>query len=146
MNGNSAATCPTPAETARTIADISVEGTLCTLTADQQPLGTPVGYALDTEGTPIMSVAAASAEAANLNRSGRCSLLVQPISYPARGVASVALQGSAKEVEGSSQEGIVTFKLNVESCVYYGGLDHVSWPYGLSIERSGTAPHMHDVL
>jgi len=103
-----------------------------------------VGYALDKEGTPIMSVAAASAEAANLNRSGRCSLLVQPISYPARGVASVALQGSAEEVEGSSQEGIVNFKLNVESCVYYGGLDHAV--HGLTISGEDYRSAEADIL
>jgi hypothetical protein len=76
----------------------------------------------------VLQLVAGSAEAAALQSSGRCSLLVQPAAYPARGLGSVALQGAAAAAD--SQEGapsgssLVT--LAVDSCVYYGGLDHVS--------------------
>lgn len=75
-----------------------------------------------------MAIAAGSPEAANLERSNRVSLLVQPISQPARNVAAVALQGStaAAESQESAPEGTQLVKLTVDSCVYYGGLDHVS--------------------
>jgi putative heme iron utilization protein len=86
-----------------------------------------VGYNLDKEGNPIIVVASESPEAANIGRSSRCSLLVQPISYPARGVASVALQGSAaaEADQSAAPDGTTLFKLEVDSCVYYGGLDQV---------------------
>lgn len=75
-----------------------------------------------------MQIVSGSQEAANLERTGRCSLLVQPIAYPARGVASVALQGStaAADSREGAPEGTSLVKLTVDSCVYYGGLDHVS--------------------
>lgn len=127
-NGKVHAACPTPAETARTVADLAQEGVLCTVTEASTPLGTPVGYSLDKEGNPLILVASGSPEAANIGRSSRCSLLVQPIGYPARGVASVALQGAAA-AEGCDQlgapEGTTLYKLEVDSCVYYGGLDQV---------------------
>lgn len=127
-NGKVHAAYPTPAETARTVADLAQEGVLCTLTEASTPLGTPVGYSLDKEGNPLIVVASGSPEAANIGRSSRCSLLVQPIGYPARGVASVALQGAAA-AEGCDQstapEGTTLYKLEVDSCVYYGGLDQV---------------------
>ena len=130
-NGKVQAACPTPAETARTVADLSQEAVLCTLTEASTPLGTPVGYNLDKEGNPVIVVASNSPEAANIARSSRCSLLVQPIAYPARGVASVALQGSAaaEADQSAAPEGTTLFKLEVDSCVYYGGLDQVRcWP------------------
>jgi len=127
-NGKLQQLCPTPAETARTVADLSQEAVLCTLTAESVPLGTPVGYNLDREGNPVIVVASNSPEAANIGRSSRCSLLVQPIAYPARGVASVALQGSAaaEADQSAAPDGTTLFKLEVDSCVYYGGLDQVS--------------------
>jgi len=127
-NGKRSNICPTPAETARTIVDIVNEGSLCSLCADGSPLGAPVAYQLDKDGQPIIEVAAASPEAANLQRDARVSLLVQATSFPARGVASVALQGSVvphETEEGSSSSG-AAYKLNVDKAVYYGGLDHVS--------------------
>jgi hypothetical protein len=108
------------------------------MTGDARPLGTPVGYQQLKQGDLIMAVAAGSAEAANLVKDGRCSLLVQPITYPARNVASVALQGTAQQLEEGSADAVsssssssgspavTSFKLTIDSCVYYGGLDHVS--------------------
>jgi len=93
-NGNGIAlpSCPSPAETARTIADLCQEGTLCTLSADGHPLAAPISYKLDDQGNPVLQVVSGSQEAINIARGSSCSLLVQPVSYPARGVASVALQ------------------------------------------------------
>lgn len=126
-NGKVQQLCPTPAETARTVADLSVEAVLCTMTAENVALGTPVGYHLDKDGNPVIFVSKDSPEAANIGRSSRCGLLVQPTAYPARGVASVALQGSAavQDDQTAAPDGTTLFKLEVDSCVYYGGLDQV---------------------
>jgi hypothetical protein len=91
-NGTALPLCPSPAETARTIADLCQEGTLCTLSADGHPLASPISYKLDDQGNPVLQVVSGSQEAINIARGSSCSLLVQPVSYPARGVASVALQ------------------------------------------------------
>ena len=136
-NGKTAAACPTPAETARTVVDICSEASLCSLQADGAPLAAPVAYHLDpSDGQPIIHVAAASPEASNLARDARVSLLVQPTAFPARGVASVALQGtvtphdsgdSGDSSSGSSSgsgSGAAAFKLHVDQCMYYGGLDN----------------------
>lgn len=149
-NGKVHSACPNPAETARTVADLAQEGVLCTLTEASTPLGTPVGYNLDKEGNPVIVVASGSPEAANISRSSRCSLLVQPIAYPARGVASVALQGSAaaEADQSAAPEGTTLYKMEVDSCVYYGGLDQVimpGWPRdldarGLFLGRGGGIP------
>jgi hypothetical protein len=128
-NGKHASTCPTPAETARTIVDIVNEGSLCSLSADGSPLGAPVAYQLDKDGQPIIQVVLGSPEAANIQRDARVSLLVQPTAFPARGVASVALQGSVVphevEEEAGSSSRAAAFKLEVNQAVYYGGLDNV---------------------
>lgn len=128
-NGAHSGTCPTPAETARTIVDIVNDASLCSVCADGSPLGAPVSYQLDKDGQPVIQVAAASLEGTNLQRDARVSLLVQPTTFPARGVASVALQGKVQEhevEESSSSSGAVAYKLHVDQCVYYGGLDNVS--------------------
>jgi hypothetical protein len=128
-NGSRQMTCPTPAETARTIVDIVNEAALCSLSADGTPLGAPVVYQLDKDGQPVIQLPRASPEAANLQRDARVSLLVQPTTFPARGVASVALQGSVQPHEledDTSSSGAATFKLHVTQCMYYGGLDNVS--------------------
>ncbi|KAI8463347.1 MAG: glutamyl-tRNA reductase binding protein [Monoraphidium minutum] len=125
-SSNGVGSCPTPAETARTIVDIVNEGALCSVSADGSPLGAPVAYRLDKDGQPVIQVAAASLEAANLQRDARVSLLVQPTAFPARGIASVALQGKvqAVEAEDGAAADPAAYKLHVDQCVYYGGLDN----------------------
>lgn len=115
-------------QTARTVADLSTEGSLCTISAAGYPIGAPVSYRLDKDGNPVMAIVTGSPEAADLKRSSRVSLLVQPISQPARGVAAVALQGNtaAADTQDDAPDGTQLIKLTVDSCVYYGGLDHVS--------------------
>lgn len=104
-------------------------GSLCTVTTDGLPLAAPVTYRLDAAGNPVLQVVTGSAEAAALQSSTRCSLLVQPAAFPARGLGSVALQGAAEAAdsqEGAAASGTSLVKLAVDSCMYYGGLDHVS--------------------
>ncbi len=126
-NGSSPS-APSPAETARTIMHLCNEGTLSTITASGAPLGTPIAYTLDANsGQPVMHVAAGSLESQNLERQPSCSLLVQPNAYPARRVAAVAMQGSARPVEGEASEpGMSSYALELDSCLYFGGLDAVS--------------------
>eukprot|EP00878_Enallax_costatus_P011016 GHUV01011506.1.p1 GENE.GHUV01011506.1~~GHUV01011506.1.p1 ORF type:complete len:257 (+),score=75.14 GHUV01011506.1:766-1536(+) len=115
-------------QTARTVADLCTEGSLCTTSAEGFPVGAPVSYRLDQDGNPVMAIVSGSPEAANLERSDRVSLLVQPITQPARGVAAVALQGStaAAGSQDDAPDGTQLVKLTVDSCVYYGGLDHAA--------------------
>eukprot|EP00877_Chromochloris_zofingiensis_P006534 jgi/Chrzof1/2133/Cz11g03230.t1_PGR7[v5.2] len=88
-----------------------------------------------------MHINAGSLQAAHLAADNRCSLLVQPITYPARGVASVALQGTAQQQEGQAGD----YKLNVEQCVYFGGLDHQS-ANGLSVSGEEFRSAEPDIL
>ena len=125
-------------QTARTVADLCTEGSLCTVSADGFPIGAPVSYRLDQDGNPVMAIVSGSPEAANLERSNRVSLLVQPITQPARGVAAVALQGStaAADTQDDAPDGTQLVKLTVDSCVYYGGLDHVSAAAAIGCNKS----------
>lgn len=116
---------PSPAETARTVVDICRQGTLCTLAADGTPIGTPVHFTLDKAGHPSVEVGAL--EMQNLNINQRCSLQVQPSTYPARAVASVTLVGRMQLPESNGQQGSHTLCLEVDKCLYFGGLDQVCW-------------------
>uniref|UniRef100_A0A383VSP0 DUF2470 domain-containing protein n=1 Tax=Tetradesmus obliquus TaxID=3088 RepID=A0A383VSP0_TETOB len=131
-NGNGV-TCPTPAETARTVADLCTEGSLCTVTADGLPLAVPVAYSLDAAGNPVLQLVAGSAEASALQASRRCSLLVQPASFPARSLGSVALQGAAAAADGQegAPSGSCLVTLAVDGATYYGGLDAAA--HGLAV-------------
>jgi hypothetical protein len=109
--------------------DLTAEGVMATLTDNGAPLGTPVVYTLAADGQPVITLADGSIEAANLRRDPRASLLVHASTYPARGVASIALQGTAQPEAANEKDhthGLGAFKLQVDSCVCYGGLDPVS--------------------
>uniref|UniRef100_A0A7S0RU71 DUF2470 domain-containing protein n=1 Tax=Chlamydomonas leiostraca TaxID=1034604 RepID=A0A7S0RU71_9CHLO len=116
-NGTSQA--PSPAETARTVVEMCSEGTLCTLAADGTPLGTAVSFTLDKTGCPHVNLAAGGLELKNLAKEARCSLQIQPTTYPARAVASVTLVG---KLQGAGQQG-GAMPMEVEKCLYFGGLD-----------------------
>lgn len=120
-NGTHCKSCPTPAETAKTIVNIVSEGTLSTISGHGAPLGAPVAFALDRDGHPIIRVPVSSPQHENITRNNHVSLFVQPPSFPARAVASVALVGTAEEA--SSSGNVAEYKLNVDQCIYYGGLD-----------------------
>lgn len=47
---------PFPAEVSRTIMELATVGTLSTLTQEGQPLGLGVRFAVDSEGTPVLSL------------------------------------------------------------------------------------------
>lgn len=111
------AATPSAAETARTIMDIVSEGTLSSLTPEGMPLGTPCSFALDKAGDVWLAIAPNAPEKEHLQANPRCSLMVQPNSYPARSVAAVSLLGRV-DVSGESP-----FKLQLERAVYFGGLD-----------------------
>ena len=69
---------PSSAETAKTIVDIVAHGTLCTVGEDGVPLGTYTNYILDDRGMPVLRLRANAVHTANLRRSPKCSLFVQP--------------------------------------------------------------------
>lgn len=113
--------CPTPAETARTVVDITNEGTLSTLSAaDGSPLGTPVLFSLDKQGQPQLQLPAGGVELVNLEKAPRCSLTVTPAAYPAKAVASVTLIGT---IDVSRGAGPLGYAFKVDAVLYFGGLD-----------------------
>ena len=83
-------TRPTAAETARTVADIDMHGTLALQGADGWPLAVHAAYVLDDAGQPILCVPAQAPYAAQLGSSAKCSLHVQ-----ARSLLSLCRQPGA---------------------------------------------------
>ena len=69
---------PSSAQTAKTIVDIVAHGTLCTVGEDGVPLGTYTNYVLDDRGMPVLRLRTDAVHTANLRRSPKCSLFVQP--------------------------------------------------------------------
>ena len=69
---------PSSAQTAKTIVDIVAHGTLCTIGEAGVPLGTYTNYVLDDRGMPVLRLRADAVHTANLRRSPKCSLFVQP--------------------------------------------------------------------
>mmetsp|Transcript_22362 Transcript_22362/g.48873 ORF Transcript_22362/g.48873 Transcript_22362/m.48873 type:complete len:294 (-) Transcript_22362:94-975(-) len=118
-NGKSHASHPSAAETARTIVDIVSEGTLSTLNADGFPVGSPVSYTIDKSGQALVTLNKDTLEMQNLASNSRCSLTVQPTSFPARAVASVTLMGKIDVADKAESQ----FQFEVEKALYYGGLD-----------------------
>ncbi|GAX83272.1 hypothetical protein CEUSTIGMA_g10698.t1 [Chlamydomonas eustigma] len=133
---------PSPAETARTIVSIVGDGTLSTLSPDGAPIGTPVSYTLDKEGSTWVNLPAHAPEIQYLKANSRCSLLVKPQSLPARAVASVSLVGrisvtdpgshhnnaGAQEASPPSPSSSLSapsssFRMNLDKALYFGGLD-----------------------
>ncbi|KAJ9511988.1 hypothetical protein QJQ45_004406 [Haematococcus lacustris] len=137
-NGTAACTAPSPAETARTVVDICQEGILSTIASDGSPIGTPVAFHLDKAGHPCLRLADGSLELQNLARDGRCSLQVQPTALPARAVASVTLVGRLQPA--AHQDAHV---LEVNTCLYFGGLDQQS---GVSVSGEEFRAAEPDVL
>lgn len=113
---------PPASETARTIIDIVREGTLCTVSPNGVPIGSPVSYKIDKSGSPWLAIQKGSIEALNLASNRKCSLMVQPSSLPARAVASVTLLGSL-DISSAEEQGV---RLELEQALYFGGLDEVS--------------------
>jgi hypothetical protein len=68
---------PTPAEAARTVMEVCVEGTLSTLSEDGWPLGTEIRFAVDVDGNPVFSLQPSALHTRNLLSDSRCSLHAQ---------------------------------------------------------------------
>ena len=87
---------PDAAGTARTICDLTRQGTLSTVGESGVPLGTYVTYVLDTDGQPLLRLRADAVHTANLLCEPRCSLFVQPTELPARHLARATLIGRVR--------------------------------------------------
>lgn len=141
---SAAPSTPSPAATARTVLDLCVGGTFCTVMEDATPVGTPVAYVLDKAGTPIVQLPPNGLELRNIARNPRCSLKVQPTAYPARALASVTLMGTLQPQP--VEPGGSAYALSVDKCLYHGGLDQVGAARSLQGARSSrqhAAPHAH---
>ncbi|GLI59361.1 hypothetical protein VaNZ11_001125 [Volvox africanus] len=110
---------PSPAQTIRTLVDIVNEGTLCTIGSSGHPVGIPVTFSTDKQGRVQLHLDRTAIEIANINGSTSCSLTVQPVTQPARGVAAVTLVGKVE----LPVDAATTAPLQVDKCLYYGGLD-----------------------
>ncbi|XP_057816128.2 glutamyl-tRNA reductase-binding protein, chloroplastic isoform X2 [Cryptomeria japonica] len=71
-------TRPSPAETCRTLMELCLEGTLCTLAEDGWPFGTGVEFAVDVQGMPVIYLDPLSVLARHVLLNKCCSLHVQP--------------------------------------------------------------------
>ncbi|KAG2489885.1 hypothetical protein HYH03_011687 [Edaphochlamys debaryana] len=110
---------PSPAQTIRTLVDISSEGTLCTVGAGGQPVGIPVTFTTDKQGQVHIHLDRAMVEMANLASNPAISLMVQATAQPARSVGAVTLMGHVSLPSDASEP----VPLAVEKCLYFGGLD-----------------------
>ncbi|KAF7843138.1 glutamyl-tRNA reductase-binding protein, chloroplastic [Senna tora] len=86
---------PLPAEVSRTIMELATVGTLSTLSQEGQPLGIGVRFAVDSEGTPMLSLNAANK---NFSFDARSSLHVQLTQSGLR-TPQCTLQGSLNKPE-----------------------------------------------
>ncbi|KAL6779628.1 GTRBP1 [Auxenochlorella protothecoides x Auxenochlorella symbiontica] len=89
---------PGPANTARTLVDLTSHGTLATLLPDGTPLGTATSYVLDGTGQPILRLRAHAVHTDNLRANPATSLFVHPANPPARALARLTLLGHAEAV------------------------------------------------
>ncbi|KAG6549799.1 hypothetical protein Mapa_008780 [Marchantia paleacea] len=90
---------PSPAEAARTIVDISNEGTLSTLTeTDSWPTATAVRFALDAQGNPVFRFSSSALHTRNLAFDNRASLHVQ-LEQPGRQKPQCTLRGRIVKAE-----------------------------------------------
>ena len=71
-----AATFPSDAEFARTLAAAAGRGTLSTLTADGFPFGSVVSIVVNSDGEPVMCISALAEHTINARRDGRASVLI----------------------------------------------------------------------
>jgi hypothetical protein len=132
---------PAPAQTIRTVVDIVNEGTLCSVSSEGHPMGIPVAFSMTKQGALQLHLDGAALSLANIAPGSACSLVVQPISHPARAVAAVTLIG---KVQPEGAEPMVPF--HVQRCLYFGGLDKVSRPGGLQfLTRLSLQPPSHTV-
>lgn len=70
-------TRPPPAETCRTLMELSLEGTLCTLTQDGWPFGDAVEFAVDAQGMPVLCLDPLSMHSQHVSLNKLCSLHVK---------------------------------------------------------------------
>ncbi|BBM97134.1 heme oxygenase (biliverdin-IX-beta and delta-forming) [Marchantia polymorpha subsp. ruderalis] len=90
---------PSPAEAARTIVDISNEGTLSTLTETESwPTATAVRFALDAQGNPVFRFSSSALHTRNLALDNRASLHVQ-LEQPGRQKPQCTLRGRIVKAE-----------------------------------------------
>jgi len=95
---------PLPAETARTVLEITKHGTLSTIDEDGGPLGTFVNYLMLGNGSPVMRLKGGCLQVNNMLRNPHCSLFVQPNEEPARQLARLTLRGHVEELVGVDAE------------------------------------------
>lgn len=116
---------PSPAQTARTIVDITNEGTLCSVSASGVPVGIPVAFSVDKAGKLHVHLDAGALEMSNLQSNSSCSLTVQPTALPARAVGAVTLVGKVNVASDSCDLVSCDLVMALEKCLYFGGLDLV---------------------
>jgi hypothetical protein len=135
-SGHQQALYPPAHATARTVVDIVSEGALATIAADGTPIGLSVAYRLDKQGALHMQLSEDAVKLANLVGDARCSLVVQPQTFPARAVASVTLAGTLRPAEESGE-----YTLAIDKCLYFGNLDGVSCrPWAHAPRRAAPSP------
>ncbi|KAK2078019.1 hypothetical protein QBZ16_003887 [Prototheca wickerhamii] len=95
---------PGAGDVARTLVDLTSQGTLCTLLPTGAPLGTAISYVLDGRGQPILRLRADALHTINLDANPVASLFVQPAGPHAARVGRLTLLGRTVPVEGALLE------------------------------------------
>ena len=95
---------PGAGDVARTLVDLTSQGTLCTLLPTGAPLGTAISYVLDGLGQPILRLRADALHTINLDANPVASLFVQPAGQHAARVGRLTLLGRTVPVEGALLE------------------------------------------
>ncbi|KAH8938473.1 hypothetical protein BDL97_16G085000 [Sphagnum fallax] len=129
---------PTPAEAARTVMEVCVEGTLSTLSEDGWPLGTEIRFAVDVDGNPVFSLQSSALHTRNLLSDSRCSLHAQ-LEQPGRQKPQCTLWGRIARVDGSKHKEI---ELAWERRFGTEHLHDGAALYVMNVERALQAPDM----
>eukprot|EP00898_Chlorokybus_atmophyticus_P006926 jgi/Chlat1/7234/Chrsp58S06889 len=152
---------PAPAEYARTLVESCSVGTLSTL-SNGWPLGTFVGYGLDSAGQPLLRLREAAVKTQNILKDNRCSLYVQFVecgtSVPSQ---RCTLMGTVTRVSDDdsavcaklyslkhrveNDEGYAYYRINVEKALYVSDIGAApnrrpAWVEGEDYKNSESDP------
>jgi putative heme iron utilization protein len=143
-----AASFPSDAELARTLAATAGRAALSTLTADGTPFGSVVSIVVDEHGQPVMCISALAEHTINARRDRRASVLIaEPVAEGDDPLAAARLTLIGKLVEHDEAPGDVRaryldrhpsagyidysdfswWSLVPSSVRYVGGFGHMSW-------------------
>eukprot|EP00243_Klebsormidium_subtile_P008326 TRINITY_DN390_c0_g1_i1.p1 TRINITY_DN390_c0_g1~~TRINITY_DN390_c0_g1_i1.p1 ORF type:complete len:362 (+),score=61.20 TRINITY_DN390_c0_g1_i1:149-1234(+) len=128
---------PTFAEQARTLVEISDEGTLGTVGEDGWPIGTHVRFALPEDGNPVLLLHPRAIHTGHVEADARCTLHVQVL-LPGGHKPQVTLKGHIRRPPEGDEKGLAAMRTAWER--KYGEESDEAQIYRLDIEKVLYAP------